>query len=299
MKESAELKQRGRGEDQWSPDQWDFSTRLLRLLKQPETEPHWKNLMTSTHGPDEARWPTYWRLNDRSLTLVHKLECRDFRPSPKEVAECAVYLAWSSSAGNAPNVSRFDNFIRKVVRPPVDSLPSRLTPQDFDMALKRFSDAQLRSMSFNRRVLQQNLPPASLAGNDNIYGNNLLQTSLITHPSGFGNGPALEHSFNFKSFADDPFPYSLEDFQVEDGPHPGTLWVPNQDLPWFDPNIQPSAIPMDAMDVDDTSSSPQRANIAGSTAELSPSQRHRTPGRLLRHMASSFSLPHRRSSSSS
>ena len=293
MKEDAELKLANLRDDQWAAEQWSFTTRVLRLLKQPEIEQHWREIMTSAHGP-EVWWRPYWKPNDRSLTLVHKLECRDFRPSPKEVAQCAVYLAWHSADGNAPDISRSDNFIRKVLRPPTENNLSRRLSLDLDETLKRFSETQLRQLPLDCRPLPQSDVPPPAADNDHAYGNATLHSSPIPHSPWYGVESALETSF-FDSgpYMGNPIQGALHVQPEENDPHP----LPNHKfIPFGDPTI--AATTMDVMEIDTiTPAGPHRVHCVGTAGGPVTPQWHRRPGQLIKHMANSLSLPHRAQSS--
>jgi len=299
MKEDAELKQASLRDDQWAAEQWSFSTRVLRLLKQPETEQHWRDFMTSTHGPIEARWPTYWKLDDRSRTLVHKLECRDFRPSPKDVAQCAVYLAWHSAGGNAPDISRFDNFIRKVLEPPTENNLLRRTSRDLDETLKRFSETQLRQLPLDFRILPQNDPQPPAASNDRPFGNttlhpNSMSPSSIPPSSEFGDASNLGTPlFDSGFYLGDPIVGPMYEEPEEDDPHPGTLWSPPPKfMPFYHPTIPDTT--MDVMEIDAMASAGlQRVDCVGTAGGPATPQRLRKPGQFFKHMANSLSLPHR------
>ena len=294
MKESAQLEDENRIESKWK-----FSIRLLRLLHQPEIHQSWMDFMTSNHGPNEAGWPTYWKLNDNTSTLVHKLECRDFRPSPEAIAKCAGYLAWASAGSNAPDVTRFSEFIQSVLRPPTELLPAPRprTSQDLDRELKRIPEAQLSSPSSLHSGHQMNM--TSPSATSTIFEEEPSSQAIsMPSPFCFDAGSNLDTPFSIPTdqpFGGPGFSYTPTD----ECPHPGDPWVPDhEELSYYpiemqsDPlEMQPQPMEINTISQDNTLAPSCFDNVSNTA----PQPRHRTPSQFLRSMTSSLALSHRRS----
>jgi len=287
MKESAQLEEENRIEAKWK-----FSIRLLRLLRQPEIYQNWIDFMTSHHGPNETGWPTYWKLNDNTSTLVHKLECRDFRPSPEAIAKCATYLVWASAGANAPNVARFSDFIQSVLRPPTEllSAPRARTSQDVDRELKRIPEAQLSSSSLllhSGHQMDMTSPSARSAGFEEES-----PSQPISMPSPFCFDTTPFDVQTGQPFGGTGFPFTPTD----ECPPPGDPWIPDHEEYYYPDEMQSDPLEMQPMELNTMS----QDNTLGPScfengSNTPPQPRHRTPGQFLRSMTSSLALSHRRS----
>lgn len=290
MKESTQLQGESGIETKWK-----FSTRLLRLLRQPEIYQNWVDFMTSHHGPNQAGWPTYWKLNDNTLTLIHKLECRDFRPSADAVAKCAGYLAWASAGSNAPNVARFSDFIQSVLRPPTELLPAprARTSQDLDRELKRIPEAQLSSPPSLLSEHQMNLtsPPTTSVGFEEEPSS---QAVSMPQPFCFNAGSNLDSPFGLPT--SQPFVGATFSFTpTDERPHPGAPWAPDEEeLPFYPVEMQSDPLEMQPMEISTVSQDNTIEPCFDNGGSTAPPPRHRTPGQFLRSMTSSLALPHKR-----
>jgi hypothetical protein len=125
--------------------QWDGTTIMRNLLRQPMLHHAWKQLLQIRHGADKSRWPTMlWdvvkspQTQRQKLTriLQLKLERRDFRPGIFQILESAYELGHPDLATAAPDA--LQHLIRVLKTPSREQIPENAPAKVLDKIMMRF-----------------------------------------------------------------------------------------------------------------------------------------------------------------
>ena len=127
-------------------NQWDGSTIMRNLLRQPMLHQSWKQLLSIRHGADKNKWPTFmWDVVKSPQTLRQKLtrilqlklERRDFRPGVFHIIEYAYELGHPDLATS--NADAIQHLTRILKMPSRDSVPEGTSTKVLEKLMMRFA----------------------------------------------------------------------------------------------------------------------------------------------------------------